>query len=121
MSHRLPPTHQHSMIASKNSDPQLPFRTTRSLGTTYGQGPLPPLTPSPRNRFPVHYSEDAPSGHAAADASWRATASPRVLDSIKQVESYGQEHSSRVQQLQVSRRRRLLLLLLLLSPRRLLC
>lgn len=89
------------MIASKNAELELPFRTTRRLGGTYGKGPLPPMTPSPRNRFLVHYSEDAPTGQAAEDAAWRSATSSRVMDSIKRAEQFGQEHSSRVQQLQV--------------------
>ena len=102
-SRRLPPTHQHSTIASKSPDisATLPFRTTAILGATYGKRPLPPLTPSPRNRFPVHYSMDRPTGVAADDAAWRSTASPRVLNSIKQVEQYGDAHSARVAKLQV--------------------
>ena len=98
---RLPPTHQHSMIASKEAELTMPFRTTRSHGGVHSQRPLPPLTPSPRNRFLVHYSEDAPTGAAAEDSAWRSVTSPRTLESIKQVEQFGQEHTSRVQRLQV--------------------
>lgn len=98
---RLPPTHQHSMIASKETEPVLPFRTTRSLRGARSHRPLAPLTPSPRNRFLVHYSEDTPTGAAAEDAAWRGVTSPRVLESIKQAEQFGQQHTSRVQRLQV--------------------
>ena len=89
------------MIASKEPEPALPFRTTRSLEGSRIQQPLPPLTPSPRNRFTVHYSEDAPTGAAAEDAAWRTATSPRILESLERAEQYGQEHSARVQQLQV--------------------
>lgn len=82
-------------------DMTLPFRPTKVLGAAYGKRPLPPPTPSPRNRFPVHYSMDKPTGHAAQDAAWRGTASARVLDSLKQVEQYGDVHSARVAKLQV--------------------
>lgn len=82
----------------------MPFRTPRSLGATHvHRRPVQPrpLTPSPRNRFMVHYSEDSSTGAASENAGWGSSTSPRLLESIRQVEQYGQEHTSRVQQLQV--------------------
>ena len=49
----------------------------------------------------MHYSEDSSTAAATENARWGSTTSPRLLESIRQVEQYGQEHTSRVQQLQV--------------------